>query len=119
MSKFIRFPPVPLVPLFDHESLLKEVEKERRLGPLSRICWRILFAYPLFVLQKCIYNKGMKKHQAFNPALHKPIKVPTSIRFDADLLEALKATGKGWQSRVNKVLREIYQEEINEICRRD
>ena len=35
-----------------------------------------------------------------------PLKVPTTIRFDADVLAALKATGKGWQTRVNQVMRE-------------
>lgn len=35
-----------------------------------------------------------------------PLKVPTTIRFDADVLAALKATGKGWQTRVNEVMRE-------------
>jgi uncharacterized protein (DUF4415 family) len=32
-------------------------------------------------------------------------KVFTAIRLDADLLEAFKATGKGWQTRVNTALR--------------
>lgn len=32
-------------------------------------------------------------------------KVPTNIRFDPDVLEALKATGTGWQTRVNELLR--------------
>ncbi len=35
-----------------------------------------------------------------------PLKQPTTIRFDADVLEALKATGKGWQTRVNDAMRE-------------
>ncbi|MCP5159695.1 MAG: BrnA antitoxin family protein [Gammaproteobacteria bacterium] len=35
-----------------------------------------------------------------------PLKVATTIRFDADVLAALKATGKGWQTRVNAVMRE-------------
>lgn len=35
-----------------------------------------------------------------------PLKVPTTIRFDADVLAALKATGKGWQTRVNAAMRE-------------
>lgn len=35
-----------------------------------------------------------------------PLKVPTTIRFDADVLAALKASGKGWQTRVNAVVRE-------------
>ena len=35
----------------------------------------------------------------------KPLKVPTTIRFDADVLAALKASGKGWQTRVNEAMR--------------
>lgn len=35
-----------------------------------------------------------------------PTKVPTTIRFDADVLEGLRATGKGWQTRVNDAMRE-------------
>jgi uncharacterized protein (DUF4415 family) len=34
-----------------------------------------------------------------------PTKVSTTIRLDADLLEALKATGEGWQTRVNAMVR--------------
>lgn len=34
-----------------------------------------------------------------------PTKVSTTIRLDADLLEALKATGEGWQTRVNAIVR--------------
>ena len=33
-------------------------------------------------------------------------KVPTTIRFDADVLAALRATGRGWQTRVNAAMRE-------------
>lgn len=32
-------------------------------------------------------------------------KVATNIRFDPDVIEALKATGTGWQTRVNDLLR--------------
>ncbi|MDO9224536.1 MAG: BrnA antitoxin family protein [Pseudomonadota bacterium] len=32
-------------------------------------------------------------------------KVPTTIRFDPDVLAALKATGAGWQTRVNEAMR--------------
>lgn len=35
-----------------------------------------------------------------------PHKVPTTIRFDPDVLTGLKATGKGWQTRVNEALRD-------------
>lgn len=40
------------------------------------------------------------------PPSAKPLKVPTTIRFDADVLAALKASGKGWQTRVNDAMRE-------------
>lgn len=39
------------------------------------------------------------------PRLASP-KIPTTIRFDADVLDALKGTGKGWQTRVNEAMRE-------------
>lgn len=35
-----------------------------------------------------------------------PTKVSTTIRFDADVLAALKTTGRGWQTRVNDAMRE-------------
>lgn len=37
-------------------------------------------------------------------------KVFTAIRLDADLLETFKATGKGWQTRVNAALRQYLNE---------
>ncbi|MFM2328768.1 MAG: hypothetical protein RLZZ494_871 [Pseudomonadota bacterium] len=40
------------------------------------------------------------------PPAQRPLKKPTTIRFDADVLDALKATGKGWQTRVNDAMRE-------------
>lgn len=33
-------------------------------------------------------------------------KVSTTIRFDAEVLAAFKATGDGWQTRMNEVLKE-------------
>lgn len=35
-----------------------------------------------------------------------PHKVQTTIRLDADVLEQLRASGKGWQTRANDALRE-------------
>ena len=37
-------------------------------------------------------------------------KVFTAIRLDADLLAAFKATGKGWQTRINAALRQFITE---------
>lgn len=35
-----------------------------------------------------------------------PTKIQTTIRFDTDVLDGLKATGQGWQTRVNDAMRE-------------
>ena len=37
-------------------------------------------------------------------------KVATAIRFDADVLAGLRATGKGWQTRVNDAMRQWLKE---------
>ncbi|MCX7151393.1 MAG: BrnA antitoxin family protein [Proteobacteria bacterium] len=37
-------------------------------------------------------------------------KVFTAIRLDADLLDAFKSTGKGWQTRINAALRQFIAE---------
>lgn len=39
------------------------------------------------------------------PKVEQP-KVPVTMRVDADVLDAIKASGTGWQTRVNEVLRE-------------
>ena len=51
----------------------------------------------LVVLKKQRGERGPQKSRT---------KVPTTIRFDADVLAALKASGKGWQSRVNEAVRD-------------
>jgi uncharacterized protein (DUF4415 family) len=35
-----------------------------------------------------------------------PTKVSTTVRFDTDVLAAFRATGKGWQTRMNDALKE-------------
>lgn len=35
-------------------------------------------------------------------------KVPVTMRIDPDVLEAIKLTGGGWQSRVNTLLRRVF-----------
>ena len=39
-------------------------------------------------------------------SVHAVKKRSTTIRFDADVLEALRATGPGWQTRINAAARE-------------
>ncbi|TIU67061.1 MAG: hypothetical protein E5W25_16405 [Mesorhizobium sp.] len=46
------------------------------------------------------------KAQKGEKPLFKAVKVRITTRVDADVLDAFKATGPGWQSRMNDVLRE-------------
>ena len=44
-------------------------------------------------------------------ALYRPLKQSTTVRLDADVLQWLKATGKGYQTRLNAILREAMMRE--------
>jgi uncharacterized protein (DUF4415 family) len=46
----------------------------------------------------------MRKNLGGRPRSASP-KVPVSIRLDQDVIAKFKATGPGWQSRINEVLR--------------
>ncbi len=44
------------------------------------------------------------------------VKRPTlNMRIDADVLEAFKATGQGWQTRINAALREAVAHGLNKV----
>ena len=45
------------------------------------------------------------KNAVRNP-FYKPVKIPTSVRIDADVLAWLKSRGKGYQTRINEILRQ-------------
>ena len=49
------------------------------------------------------------RHKSF----YRPIKKQTSIRLDADVLAWFKAQGKGYQTRMNKILRDAMLQEVN------
>ena len=42
-----------------------------------------------------------------HPEFWKPKKVQLTIKLDADVLSAIKATGKGYQTRINNALRHL------------
>ncbi|WP_417232037.1 BrnA antitoxin family protein [Brevundimonas sp.] len=46
------------------------------------------------------FRRGPGRPTADNP------KVPVSIRLDKDVVDHFKATGEGWQTRINSILRE-------------
>jgi uncharacterized protein (DUF4415 family) len=41
-----------------------------------------------------------------NRSLYRPVKIPVKINFDADVLEWFRSFGKGYQTRINAILRE-------------
>ena len=45
-------------------------------------------------------------------ALYRPVKQSTTVRLDADVLQWLKAKGKGYQTRLNAILREAMMREV-------
>ena len=60
-------------------------------------------ALPESLQTKLLDLKGRGKQQS-------PTKVSTTVRFDSDVLEAFRATGRGWQTRMNEALREWLKE---------
>jgi uncharacterized protein (DUF4415 family) len=47
-----------------------------------------------------------------NP-FYKPVKAPTTVRVDSDMLMWLKSDGKGYQTRLNAILREAMLKELS------
>jgi uncharacterized protein (DUF4415 family) len=45
---------------------------------------------------------------------YKPVKKPVQLRIDADVLEWFKSSGKGYQSRINAVLRQVMIQSLSE-----
>src|ERR1017187_10119929 len=58
------------------------------------------------VLPPALYDAVVKRSRGQRGPQKTPIKKPVTIRVDQDVLKSYKATGKGWQSRMNDALRE-------------
>jgi uncharacterized protein (DUF4415 family) len=50
-------------------------------------------------------------HRFQDRALYRPVKQSTTVRLDADVVAWLKAKGKGYQTRLNAILREAMMRE--------
>ncbi|MDR2964437.1 MAG: BrnA antitoxin family protein [Treponema sp.] len=48
----------------------------------------------------------MKPSHLRNMANYKPVKKTVNVRLDADVIEWLQSAGKGYQTRMNSILRE-------------
>jgi uncharacterized protein (DUF4415 family) len=49
---------------------------------------------------------------------YRPIKKPLTIRLDADVLAWLKSQGRGYQTRINALLRGAMQKQLADLGRR-
>lgn len=80
------------VPMLDEQGEVRELTAEdmRRFKPATEVLPASL--------KKTLGVRGRPR------SAHK--KVPTNVRYDADVVEAFKATGEGWQTRMNNALRE-------------
>ena len=50
--------------------------------------------------------KGFKPSHLRNMANYKPIKKTVNVRLDADVIEWLQSAGRGYQTRMNSILRD-------------
>jgi uncharacterized protein (DUF4415 family) len=58
------------------------------------------------VLSPALYDALVKRTRGQRGPQKTPVKKPVTITVDQDVLKSYKATGKGWQSRMNDALRE-------------
>ena len=84
------------LPLTDKEGEVRELTRDdfKHFQPASDVLPKELAA----ILPKRGRPAGLSK------------KISTTVRFDNDILAAFKATGKGWQSRMNSALRNWLKE---------
>ncbi|HUQ95508.1 MAG TPA: BrnA antitoxin family protein [Bryobacteraceae bacterium] len=57
------------------------------------------------VLPEGLYNALVARRRGQRGPQKAPVKVALKLRVDPDVVEAYKASGPGWQSRMNDVLR--------------
>lgn len=61
--------------------------------------------------QRAELKEGEKLIRAGRPKLANP-KEKVTIRFDAEIVDYFKSTGKGWQTRMNDALNEWMKEHV-------
>ncbi|MDR2014412.1 MAG: BrnA antitoxin family protein [Azoarcus sp.] len=51
------------------------------------------------------WERVLPKVRIGRPPSNTPLKVPVTMRLDADVADYFKASGRGWQTRINEILR--------------
>ncbi len=57
------------------------------------------------VLPQAVYEAAMKRRRGQRGPQKTPTKKALTLRLDPDIIEAYRAGGRGWQARMNDVLR--------------
>jgi uncharacterized protein (DUF4415 family) len=65
-----------------------------------------------FSLCPVLTEEELKRMRPRRPEYFRPLKKAVQIRLDADVLAWFKGYGKGYQSRINAVLREVMQRSV-------
>ena len=81
------------------DSRLPVIDADGEVGDLSEVDPALFKPFSSLPedLQAVLRGRGKQKA---------PTKVSTTVRFDAEVLEAFKASGRGWQTRMNDALKE-------------
>jgi uncharacterized protein (DUF4415 family) len=82
-------------PLIDKNGEVRELTKEdfKRMRPASEVVPEIVKAY----------KEGRLKVRGSQKA---PTKVQTTLRLSRDVVDFFRATGRGWQTKLDKALKE-------------
>ncbi|MCU7837618.1 MAG: BrnA antitoxin family protein [gamma proteobacterium symbiont of Taylorina sp.] len=85
-------------PLIDKDGEVKELTDEffKAAKPASEVLPQILGSE--------VANDLLKRKQGDRGKQKKPLKIGVFARYDPNVIEFFKATGKGWQTRMNDVL---------------
>jgi uncharacterized protein (DUF4415 family) len=88
--------------------------KKRKPENITREDWEAVDSPPLSDSILDTMKSVKVKHPDMPPRVRgpqkAPHKVPVALRLDPSVVEAFRATGRGWQSRVNAVLRDWLKE---------
>jgi uncharacterized protein (DUF4415 family) len=66
-------------------------------------------------LTKLEASAGSRKRPQYLPeewaGMYKPVKKPVTLRLDADVLAWFQRSGRGYQTRINRALRQVMMQE--------
>lgn len=98
-------PREPVLPLFDEEDARIQAQIDADPDDAEATDDQLAQAKP-FADAFPELAQTLRKSAGGRPRSENP-KVPVSIRLDREVVEKFRATGPGWQSRINEALRNV------------